>query len=112
MSSSQPFIFHSAETWEFSIDCFYADGAPIDLTGGSIELTLTDRGRVLRFDSSSAPEFSWRDRATGKGRFIFDRTVTSLFPGDSGALYQAKATRADGWVSVQAQGTITVKPTL
>jgi hypothetical protein len=111
MAAEQNLAFTLGETWEIDFALNDADGADLNLTGASVKFRLSRRG-VLCFELTTDGDDVAVDSPSGGLGSI---TVT---PAAQGALYAAvfdyevRAVLADGRVTTQDRGALTIEGTL
>lgn len=106
------FPLYIGETWTIDGVAMQADGTPLDLTSGSVEVRIV-QGGALKVKATASPDVVITDAANGKWTFNLaanDSRQASVAAGDCS--YEIDAIDASGGVTVQNAGTILLKTSL
>ena len=106
--------FKLFEDWEISIACQDGSKAALDLTGGAVRFRLSDLARtVLLLDLTSPDGVAIIDAPAGKAVVEIDKARQQTATIQAGPYrYEIEAVLADGTPSIQAEGQLTVQPSL
>lgn len=113
MANEQNLTFVLGEDWEIAFALNDAAGADLDITGGEVAFRLSRRRVEAMLLTTAGSDISIESPSIGLGSIAVtppDQSAAGIYAAVWD--YEVRATLADGRVTTQAFGQITVEPSL